>query len=234
MADVELGTILQNPGRAQYPAATELLEPFRRTEARYSQCGPNEEIRMTAGGWARVDKNVWSMSSNDAKKLEPAFSTVLMEMAIAMMPGTWPDFVRNLVEEAIFSMDLRLSVSHQKIYRDLIYGAIRRNERPNIPAIWACMCSMRSNKRLRNQLELTLRPQGMDFWVDILRLDFLRTVNVLPIEIHGTSRTATDGGSRFPTLTWDHLPPRFDGSHRGCHQFISFTTMNILQLLNPT
>lgn len=149
---VESGAQLRNPGRRRFPAM--IARPGRRPDRQYSECGPTEDVRLTPAGWKRVDRALWSMSSAKALALEPGFVTALQRIAISMIPPAWPDWVKREVEEAIMTTDPRLSVSHQKIYRDFIYGLATNGQIPQLIALWACLCICRNRRRINSQLRL--------------------------------------------------------------------------------
>ncbi|KAM7209655.1 hypothetical protein V8F20_000058 [Naviculisporaceae sp. PSN 640] len=170
---IEMGAALNDPGDAHYPSMTDAVtDGADLNDLPRGPPLPDEDIRMTAYGWMRVDKTLWRMTHAQARKLEPAFIALIIQLGMLLIPRDWPAGVQSMIRRIIGTIDPRKGASHAKLYRDNVYDPMRRRRDPALVAIWAAICTQRAMTRLKTQLAEKLRARGMEFVINFNRLLF--------------------------------------------------------------
>ena len=80
----------------------------RRAAVAYTM-GPSEIMMHTRGGWIRVNRKLWHAQAVQLRKLEPALTEKVLDLATGLVPETFPQGVQDAITEAIHEIDLRFS-----------------------------------------------------------------------------------------------------------------------------
>ena len=157
-------------GNNQFPRFSNVSQ--NRSSARLYTCSKDEMVVSTKFGWVIVDREMWQMPVRKREKMEPPLASAYLDMAMSMMPLTWPKWFRERGEDAIRALDPRKSSANQRTYRvgvsDML-SAKPRSLEPNIMSIVAIWCLSKGKVKW---LVDKLRGHGWEWMADPLNFEF--------------------------------------------------------------